>query len=192
MARYKLSDTYQTDIAVNFRFEVVILVNDEAAKVNHIQDSIVGYATSAEIPCAPMDPIEWALPMGMINHQAGKRKTKEVRWEFVVPTTDALQKQSIYYMLENWQNSLYSLNRGTNRGKALYCTDGLFLRLRTELDGIAYSWQLLRAMPTQVDFGSVNAEGNELVKVGVTFIYDNYKTFAGDGTLLLEDTTAYS
>lgn len=192
MARYKLSDTYQTDVAVNFRYEVVILVNDEAAQLNHIQDSIVGYASSAEIPCAPMEPIEWYMPMGMLNHQAGKRKTKEVRWEFVVPTTDALQRKSIYYMLENWSNNLYNLNRGTNVGKANYCTDGLFLRLRTERDGIAYSWQLLRAMPTDVDYGSMNSEGNEIVKVSATFVYDNYKCFAGDGTLLNTDTTAYS
>lgn len=192
MARLKLSDTAQTDVAVNFRYEVVILVNDEAAKLNHIQDTIVGYASQAEIPCAPGNAIEWYMPMGMRNHQAGKRKTKPVTWEFVVPTTDALQRQSIYYMLENWGNNCYNLNRGTNVGKANYCTDGLFLRQRTERDGIAYSWQLLRAQPTDLNYGTMNSEGEEIVKVSVTLVYDNYKLFAGDGTLLNDDATAYT
>lgn len=192
MARFKLSDTANTDIAVNFRYEVVILLNDEAARLNKLQDSIVGYSTSAELPAAPGNAIPWYMPMGMKNHQAGKRETKPISLEFVVPTNDALQRRSIYYMCETWQNNCYNLNRGTNRSKALYCTDGIFIRLRTELDGIAYSFQLLRAQPTEVNYGAMNSEGQELVKVSVTLVYDNYKLFAGDGGLLLEDTTAYT
>lgn len=193
MARYKLSDTFKTDIAVNFRYEVVILINDEGASLNGLQDSIVGYATQAELPCAPGEAIEWYMPMGMRNHQAGKRKTKPINLEFVVPTTDALVRKSIFYMLETWGTNCYNLNRGTNAGKANYCTDGIFIRLRTELDGIAYSFQLLRAQPTEVNYGTMNSEGNELVKVSMTLVYDNYKIFGGStGTLLLEDTTAYT
>ena len=164
MARFKLSDTAKTDIQTTFRYEVVILTNDEAAKLNKIQDSIVGYALSAELPCAPGDPIAWFMPMGMRNWQAGKRLTKEISLEFVVPTNDALQRKSIYYMLENWSNNTYNLNRGTNRGKANYCTDSIYIRLRTERDAIAYSFQLLRAQPTTVNYGALNSEGNELVK----------------------------
>lgn len=192
MARFKLSDTANTDIQTTFRYEVVILTNDEAAKINKIQDSIVGYALSAELPCAPMDPIGWFMPMGMRNWQAGKRLTKEISLEFVVPTNDALQRKSIYYMLETWHNNCYNLNRGTNAGKSNYCTDSIYIRLRTERDAIAYSFQLLRAQPTTVNYGSLSSEGNELVKVQMTLVYDNYKVFAGDGGLLLEDTTAYT
>ena len=36
MARFKLSDTAKTDIQTTFRYEVVILTNDEAAKLNKI------------------------------------------------------------------------------------------------------------------------------------------------------------
>lgn len=191
MARFKLSDTAKTDIQTTFRYEVVILTNDEAAKLNKIQDSIVGYALSAELPCAPGDPIAWFMPMGMRNWQAGKRLTKEISLEFVVPTNDALQRKSIYYMLETWQNNTYNLNRGVNSGKALYCTDSIYIRLRTERDAIAYSFQLLRAQPTSVNFGSLSSEGNELLKVQMTLVYDNYKIFSGDGNLLLDDSTAY-
>ena len=93
MARFKLSDTANTDIQTTFRYEVVILTNDEAAKLNKIQDQIVGYALSAELPCAPMDPIGWFMPMGMRNCQAGKRLTKDISLELVVPTNDALQRK---------------------------------------------------------------------------------------------------
>lgn len=192
MARFKLSDTTRTDIQTTFRYEIVILTNDEGAVQNRLQDAIVGYATSAELPCAPGEPIAWYLPMGMRNWQAGKRQTKEISLEFVVPTNDALQRKSIYYMLETWSNNTYNLNRGTNRGKAQYCTDSIFIRLRTELDAIAYSFQLLRAQPTSVNYGSLSSEGNELVKVQMTLVYDNYKVFDNAGTLLLEDTTAYT
>ena len=193
MARYKLSDTAETDIAVNFRYEVVILLNDEGAKENGLSDSIVGYASQAELPCAPGEAIEWYMPMGMRNHQAGKRKTKPINLEFVVPTTDALVKASIFYLCETWGNNCYNLNRGTNVGKSLYCTDGIFIRLRNNLDGIAYSFQLLRAQPTDVNYGTMNSEGNELVKVSLSLVYDNFKVYGGDaGTLLLEDTTAYT
>lgn len=193
MARYNLSDTFGTDIAVNFRYEIVIMANDAGSRINGVQDAIVGYATQAELPCAPGEPIEWYMPMGMRNHQAGKRKTKPISLEFVVPTNDALQKQSIFYMLETWGNNCYNLNRGTNVGKANYCTDSIFIRLRTETDGIAYTFQLLRAQPTEVNYGTMSSEGNELVKVSATFVYDNYKIFGGSSkTLLLEDTSAYS
>lgn len=192
MARFKLSDTAKTDIQTTFRYEVVILTNDEGAVTNRLQDAIVGYALSAELPCAPGDPIAWFMPMGMRNWQAGKRLTKEISLEFVVPTNDALQRKSIYYMLETWGNNTYNLNRGTNVGKANYCTDSIFIRLRTELDNIAYSFQLLRAQPTTVNYGALSSEGNELVKVQMTLVYDNYKVFSGDGSLLLEDTTAYT
>ena len=192
MARFKLSDTAKTDIQTTFRYEVVILTNDEAAKLNKIQDSIVGYALSAELPCAPGDPIAWFMPMGMRNWQAGKRLTKEISLEFVVPTNDALQRKSIYYMLENWSNNTYNLNRGTNRGKANYCTDSIYIRLRTEKDAIAYSFQLLRAQPTTVNYGSLSSEGNELVKVQMTLVYDNYKIFDATGNPLNVDSTAYT
>lgn len=193
MARFKLSDTAKIDIQTTFRYEVVIVTkHEEAVKLNKLQDSIVGYALSAELPCAPGDPIAWFMPMGMRNWQAGKRLTKEISLEFVVPTNDAHQRKSIYYMLENWSNNTYNLNRGTNIGKANYCTDAIYIRLRNEKDDIAYSFQLLRAQPTTVNYGSLNSEGNELVKVQMTLVYDNYKIFDATGNPLNVDSTAYT
>lgn len=193
MARFKLSDTAKIDIQTTFRYEVVIVTKHEkAVKLNKLEDSIVGYALSAELPCAPGDPIAWFMPMGMRNWQAGKRLTKEISLEFVVPTNDALQRKSIYYMLENWSNHTYNLNRGTNIGKANYCTDAIYIRLRNEKDDIAYSFQLLRAQPTTVNYGSLSSEGNELVKVQMTLVYDNYKIFDATGNPLNVDSTAYT
>ena len=193
MARFKLSDTAKIDIQTTFRYEVVIVTKHEkAVKLNKLEDSIVGYALSAELPCAPGDPIAWFMPMGMRNWQAGKRLTKEISLEFVVPTNDALQRKSIYYMLENCSNHTYNLNRGTNIGKANYCTDAIYIRLRNEKDDIAYSFQLLRAQPTTVNYGSLSSEGNELVKVQMTLVYDNYKIFDATGNPLNVDSTAYT
>lgn len=196
MARFKLSDTANTDIATNFRYEIVIgLPTETAAIENKLQDEIVGYATSAELPAAPGSTIEWAMPMGMINHQAGKRKTKPINLEFVVPTNDALARKSIFYMLEMWGANCYNLNRGTNIGKGKYCTDAIWIRLRSELDQIAYTFQLLRAQPTEVNYGTLNSEGGELVRVSMTLVYDNYKVYAGGsgsnaGTLLMDGANA--
>jgi hypothetical protein len=199
--RFNLSDTTETDIAVNFRYEVVIgLPTETAVSENKLMDEIVGYSVSAELPSAPGEAIEWYMPMGMRNHQAGKRKTKPIQLEFVVPTNTDLAKKSIFYMLEMWGTNCYNLNRGTNIGKAKYCTDAIWIRLITQDDQIAYTFQLLRAQPTEVSYGTMNAEGSELVKVSMTLVYDNYKVYTGGGgsntgSLLMDGhnaSTAYS
>lgn len=193
MARFKLSDTASTDIATTFRYEIIIMNTDPAVAHNGLTDNIVGYSTSAELPCAPGEAIEWYMPMGMRNHQAGKRKTKPISLEFVIPTNGAQQRQSVYSMLENWGAHCYDINVGTNHGKSNYCTDGIFIRLRTERDAIAYSFQLLRAQPTECNYGTVNAESSELIKVSATFVYDNYKVFSGsDSGVLNLQTSSYS
>lgn len=193
MARFTLKQTAEYDVAVNFRYEIIIMNTDPAVAANGLTDNIVGYASSAELPCAPGEAIEWYLPMGMRNHQAGKRKTKPISLEFVIPTNGAQQRQSIFSLLETWGNNCYNLNRGTNRSKANYCTDGIHIRLRTEGDAIAYTFQLLRAQPTDINYGSLSSEGNDLIKCSMTLVYDNYKVFSGaDGNPLLTDTTAYT
>lgn len=197
MGKFNLSETFQTDIATTFRYMIEIDTSKDAAAalagLNKIQNYIEGYSTSSELPCAPGEAIEWAMPMGMINHQAGKRKTKEISLEFVIPTNGDKQRQSIYYMLENWQNSCYNLNRGTNTGKANYCTDAIQIKLMTERDAIAYTFHLLRAQPTSVNFGTLSSEGNDLIKVSMTLVYDNYKLYSGaDGLPLNEATDAYT
>lgn len=47
-----------------------------------------------------------------------------------------------------------------------------------------YIFRLLRAQPTETNYGAVNSEGNELIKVTTTLVYDNYELTDGNGTLL--------
>jgi hypothetical protein len=197
MGKFNLSQTFGTDIATTFRYMIEIDTNKDSAAsqagLNKIQKYIEGYSVSAELPCAPGQAIEWAMPMGMINHQAGKRKTKEISLEFVIPTNGDKQRQGTLYMLENWSNNCYNLNRGTNTGKANYCTDAIQIKLMTERDAIAYTFHLLRAQPTNINYGTVNSEGNDLIKVSMSLVYDNYKLYSGaDGLPLNEDSSAYS
>ena len=68
-------------------------------------------------------------------------------------------------MLEKWAHATYDLNRGTNIGKANYCTSGISIRLKGEDDSIKYNFRLLRAQVTDCDYGAVSSESNDLIKV---------------------------
>jgi hypothetical protein len=114
--------------------------------------------------------------MGMQNHQAGKRTVQPVKLEFVIPTEGV---GNAYQMLESWCTSTYDLNTGVSTGKANYAVDGIEIRLVGEDDIIKHRFTLLRAQPTDVEYGTVTSEGNELLKVSMTLTYDNYKYNAG-------------
>ena len=45
---------------------------------------------------------------------------------------------------------------------------------------VKYTFQLLRAQISDVSFGSVSGESNNLVNVSCNVVYDNYKVFKGD------------
>jgi len=183
MTNFTLAQTGGTDIQTTFRFELDV-VTDSALG---IADSITAYIQSTDLPSATGEPIIWSLPGGMKNHQAGKRTIKPINMEFVTSTDST---SSWYTTLEKWGAATYNLNTGTNKGKQNYCTDGITIKLKGEDNVIKYQFRLLRAQPTEVNYQTVNSEGNELLKVSCTLVYDNYELYDGNGVLLTAKTNS--
>lgn len=181
MANYSLDMTGGTDIQTTFRFEVHIAV-DAANAALGLKEDVTGYIQSCDLPVAPGDPIIWHLPGGMKNYQAGKRTIRPISLTFVCPTTAG--NGSILTLLEKWSHATYDLNRGTNIGKANYCTSGISIRLKGEDDSIKYNFRMLRAQPTTCNYGSVASESNDLIRVSAEFVYDNYEVRDGNGIIL--------
>lgn len=178
MANYKLNETGGTDIQTTFRFEIHIAADAANSRLGLTED-VTGYIQQSDLPKAPGSPIVWHLPGGMKNHQAGKRTVQAVSMTFVVPTTAG--NGSIYTLLEKWAHATYDINNGTNIGKRNYCTDGISILVKGEDDTVKYKFRLIRAQVTECDYGSVNSETNDLIKVKATFIYDDYKAEDGHG-----------
>lgn len=181
MANYDLNATGGIDIQTTFRFEIHIAV-DAANAALGLKEDVTAYIQNCDLPVAPGDPIIWHLPGGMKNYQAGKRTIRPVSTVFTVPTTAG--QGSILTLLEKWAHATYDLNRGTNIGKARYCTNGISIRLKGEDDTIKYNFRLLRAQVTDCNYGSLSSESNDLIKVSATFVYDNYEVTDGTGTPL--------
>ena len=180
MANFNLSQTFSTDIQTTFRFEIEIDgTRDPQLGLN---SRVVGYIQQSDLPTAPGDPIIWHLPGGMKNHQAGKRTVEPINMTFVVPTTS--NEDSIYRMLEKWSHATYDLDKGTNIGKARYCTDAISIILKGEDNTQKYKFRLKRAQVTRCNYGTVSSESNDLIKVSCTFVYDNYEVKgSGSGDL---------
>ncbi len=167
MAKHDLRSTGKTNIHTTFRYEIFFPAIPELK----LTDDVTAYCTSSQLPKAIGEAITWHLAMGMQNHQAGKRTVQPIPLEFVIPSGD--DKANVYEMLETWCTSTFNLNTGTNIGKGNYSVDGIEIRLKAEGDVIKHRFRLLRAFPTDVDYGTVNSEGNELLKVSMTLIYDD-------------------
>lgn len=182
MGNFRLRETYATDIQTDFRFELYIAPNNQLG----LTDKIVGYIQQTNLPHATGTPIVWHLPGGMRNHQAGKREVQPIQMTWVTATAN---RDSVYRMCEKWQHATYDLDSGTNIGKANYCTDGIYINLKSENDKIEYSFQLIRAQMTDIDPGTVNSESNDSLKVTCSLIYDNYILRAGWGGAILRDTS---
>ena len=178
MANYTLNQTGGTDIQTTFRFEIYIAA-DAANSALGLTEDVTGYIQSCDLPAAPGDPITWHLPGGMKNFQAGKRTVRPISMVFVVPTTAG--NGSIYTLLEKWAKATYDLNKGTNIGKARYCTSGIYIKVKGEDDAVKYVFRLLRAQVTDCNYGSLASETNDLIKVQCSFIYDNYEVKDGNG-----------
>ena len=178
MANFKLSETAKTDILTSFRFEIHIAADSANSNLG-LTESVVGYVQSCTLPSAPGEPIVWNLPGGMKNYQAGKRTTQPIELTFVVPSTAG--NGSIYTMLEKAQNSCYSLDKGTNVGKAKYCTDAFTIKCKAEDDTVKYIFQPLRAQITNCNYGTLSSEQNDLLRVSMSLVYDNYKAMDGNG-----------
>lgn len=178
MANFKLNDTSGIDIQTTFRFEIHIGV-DAGTQAMGLQEDVMGYIQRCDLPVAPGDPIIWHLPGGMKNHQAGKRTVEPLSLEFVVPTTAGYG--SIYTLLEKWSHATYDLNRGTNIGKARYCTSAISIYIKGEDDSLKYKFRPLCAQVTRCNYGSVSSESNDLIKVTCTLVYDNYELYDANG-----------
>lgn len=172
MGNFNLNETYATDIQTDFRFQLVIKPDANLG----LQEKIVGYIQSSDLPCAPGDPIVWHLPGGMKNHQAGKRTVKPISMTWVTATANRV---SVLRMCEKWAHATYDLNTGTNIGKGQYCTDNIYICLKSENDALEYTFHLLRAQLTDCQYGTVNSESNELLKITCGLIYDNYEVKTG-------------
>ena len=176
MAHYTLTQTGVTDIQTSFRFEIGIEA-DAANSALGLTENVTGYIQQSDLPTAPGEPIPWHLPGGMKNYQAGKRTVTPISMTFVVPTTAG--NGSIYKLLEKWSHATYDLERGTNIGKARYCTSGIYIYLKGEDNTYKYTFRLVRAQVTNCNYGAVDSESNALIKVQATFIYDNYEVYEG-------------
>ena len=185
MGSYSLEATGKTDLQTTFRFEIYIRADAANATLGLTED-VTGYIQNCDLPVAPGEPITWHLPGGMKNFQAGKRTVQPISMTFVVPTTAG--NGSIYRLLEKWAEATYDLNKGTNKGKANYCTDGIYIYVKGEDDTVKYTFHLLRAQVTNCNYGSLSSESNDLIKVNCTFQYDNYEAKKGKNGPLLRSS----
>lgn len=180
--KYNLDQTWATDIQTTFRFEIEIKADAANSRLGLTED-VTGYIQNCDLPAAPGAPITWHLPGGMQNFQAGKRTVRPISMVFTVPTTAG--NGSIYKLLEKWAAATYDLNKGTNIGKANYCTDGIYIYVKGEDDEVKYSFRLKRAQVTDCNYGSLSSESNDLIKVNCTFQYDNYEVRKGKNGAIL-------
>ena len=181
MANLNLGQTGETDILTTFRFELHI--DASANPIIGLDQDVVGYIISCDLPSAPGEPLVWNLPGGMKNFQAGKRTVQAINTTFVIDSNP--NKPSILKMLEKWTHATYDLNTGTNRGKANYCTDAISIWTKGEDDNVKYTFRLKRAQVTSCNYGSLSSESNDLIKVSASFIYDNFEVRAGQNGNLL-------
>ena len=183
MGNYSLSQTGKKDIQTTFRFEIEI-APDESTTALGLTEAVTGFVQQCDLPAAPGEPITWHLPGGMKNYQAGKRTTRPISMIFVVSSNAA--DGSIYKLLEKWAKATYDLDKGTNIGKAKYCTNAITIYAKGEDDQVKYTFRLLRAQVTDCNYGTLSSESNDLIKVSCTFYYDNYEVRKGgkDGELL--------
>ena len=180
MAFFDLRSTGGTNIMTTFRFELEV-ATDTANSTLGLDDKLTAYITSCDLPHSSEEAIPWSMPGGMKNYQAGMRKTEPINVEFVVCSE---YMNSWYRVLRRWEAATYNLNDGTNKGKSLYCTDAISLRLKAEGGVTKYRFHLLRAQVGNIDFKQVNSETNELMKVSCQIIYDNYEVYDGNNKLI--------
>lgn len=180
MAFFDLRSTGGTNIQTTFRFELEV-ATDASNTTLGLSDDMTAYITRCELPTSETEALSWYMPGGMANYQAGQRKTKPINLDFVVCSE---AKNSWYRILKRWQNATFNLNDGTNKGKALYASDALSIRVKGE-DGITkFRFHLLRAQMGSIDMKEVNSESSELLKVSCTIIYDNFEIYNGNNQLI--------
>lgn len=171
MAEFNLISNGSTNIQTTFRYEVKF---PSGAANGALRDSISIYCTSAQLPKAIQNMIEWHAPGGTISHQAGKRPVEPISLEFVVPASTQLA-DDVYRMISAWCNTTFDLTTGFNKGKANYAVDNVQIILKDGMGNPVHTFSVFKAFPTSVEFGTVNSEGTELLKASMTLIYDYFK-----------------
>jgi len=171
MAEFNLIRNGNTNIQTTFRYELKFPAGAVDGALN---DSITVYCTSAQLPKAMQNAIDWHAPMGPVAHQAGKRPIEPISLEFVVPENTDLASD-VYRMISTWQNSGFDLITGHNTGKANYAVDNIQIILKNGAGDAVHTFSLFRAFPTSVEFGTVSSEGTELLKASMTLTYDYFK-----------------
>jgi hypothetical protein len=180
MAKYSLDQTGSKNLLTTFRYEVTFPNSGNAGSIG-MNDQLTCFCTSAQLPKAMQEAIVWNMPFGMQNHQAGVRTVEPISLEFVVDS-DNSGGTNMYNLLSFWCNSTFDLNTGLNKGKGKYAMDGIRITVKKEDGTTAHSFELLRAFPTTVEYGTVSSESKELLKVSMTLIYDNFKR--NNGTIV--------
>ena len=172
MAHFSLLSNGNTNIQTAFRYQLNFPTI--AAVGGTLNDGCTVYCVSAQIPRASQTPIEWHAPMGVISHQAGKRVIEPITLEFLVPASTA-DADNVYKILSTWYHSTFDLTTGVNLGKSNYAVDNVELVLLDQAGNAVHTFTLFRAFPTTAEFGTVNSEGTDLLKVSMTLTYDYFK-----------------
>lgn len=171
MAEFNLIASGQTNIQTTFRYEVSF---PAGAANGALTDAITVYCTSAQLPKANQTPIEWHAPMGVVNHQAGKRPIEPITLEFVVPAASDTAND-VHRMISAWCHTTFDITTGKNIGKANYSVNGLKIMLKDGSGSVIRTYELFRAFPTSVEFNTVSSESSELLKASMTLTYDYFK-----------------
>ncbi|MFA6358805.1 MAG: phage tail protein [Candidatus Omnitrophota bacterium] len=171
MSQFNLIANGNVNIQTTFRYEVKF---PSGAANGALNDSITIFCTSAQIPKAIQNAIEWHAPMGVVSHQAGKRPIEPISLEFVVPAASDIAND-VYRMMSAWCHTTFDLTTGFNTGKANYAVDNIQIILKDGSGNPVHTFSLFRAFPTSVEFGTVNSEGSELLKASMTLTYDYFK-----------------
>lgn len=180
MAYYNLNQTGGTNIHTDFRFELEVVTDTNNSTLG-LNDKLTAFITKCDVPCAPGKAIGWFMPGGMRNWQAGPRRTKDISMNFVVASD---LSQSWYRTLERWGDACYNLNTGNNAGKAGYCSDAISIRIKGEDGNTRYRFRLLRAQIIEMEYGTLESEGEKLIDVSCKIAYDNYEVYDGSNSLI--------
>lgn len=180
MAYYNLSQTGGTNLHTTFRFELEVITDANNGRLG-LSDKLTAFITKCDLPSAPGTNIEWYMPGGMRSWQAGKRLTKSIGLEFVVTSDTA---QSWIRTLEKWGDACYDLETGNNAGKSGYSSNAIQIRVKGEDGKTRYRFKIKRAIISNMSYGALSSDSNELLKISCNIDYDKYEIYDVNNALV--------
>lgn len=178
MSNYNLTRSGNKEIQRSFAYEVVLAPDANLG----LNDELGAWVTDTDLPTASSEIISVFWAGGAKSHYSGKRVVKPINIEF---NLSADYKTSAIQFLEKWGRSTFSLEDGTNQGKSIYAYDGFKILLKGNDGRTLMVFRLLKAQPDgEMSYGTVNSEGNEVLKANMTLIYDDYRIEDESGNLL--------